>query len=156
MKSQNFEKNYFDRIFGPTGSFSGGIIFIAGLVMVYFYISALFLIVFGAFVFFSRYRTVIDYENKRVKFSAMIFGFIPVGKWTLLSGDETLTVELYSRVYRAYSRANIPLDVTRADYRVFLKSPTGKFKIPLQKFKTRVEAEYAKGEYEERLALKVI
>jgi hypothetical protein len=153
MKNHNFEINYFDRVFGPTGSFSGGIIFIAGLVMVYFYIYALFLIVFGAFVFFSIYRTVINFEHKKVKFSAMIFGFIPVGKWTLLSGEETLTVELYSRVYRAYSRANIPLDVTRADYRVFLKDPSGKFKIPLQKFKTRAEAEYAKGEYEKSLGI---
>lgn len=156
MEKKSVDKNMLDMVFGPSGSFAGIIIFIAGLVMIYYSLTALILAGFGAFVAFSFSGAMIDYERKRVKFQLMLFGLIPIGKWIQLSGEEQLKVELYSRNYRTYSRANIPVDIKRADYRVFILHPSGKFRFPLQKFKTRQEAAEAAHGFAIRLGAKII
>jgi hypothetical protein len=156
MEKKSIEKNMLDMVFGPTGSFAGIIIFIAGLVMIYYSMTALIMAGFGAFVAFSFSGAMIDYDRRRVKFQLMLFGLIPLGKWIQLSGEENLKVELYSRSYRTYSRANIPLDIKRADYRVFILHPSGKFRFPLRKFKTRQEAVEAAQDIANRLGAKII
>lgn len=153
MEKKLKEVNILEMFFGPVGSFAGIVIFISGIVMLYFSLKAIVLIVFGAFVGFTFNCTCIDYERKRVRFQVRLFGFIPIGKWIYVTGEEIIFVELYARRFRTYSRANIPIDVTRADYRIFFRDKEGKIKIPLKKFKTRAEAEYAQGEYEEKLGI---
>ncbi len=153
METKLREVNRLEMFFGPVGSFAGIFIFTAGMVMLYFSLKAIALIIFGAFVGFTFNCTCIYYEIKRVRFQVRLFGFIPVGKSVKIKGDEKLIVELYARRFRTYSRANIPIDVSGADYRVFLRDTEGKIKIPLKKFQTRAEAEHAKGEYEIKLGI---
>ena len=105
---------------------------------------------------FSFSEAMIDYEGKRAKFQLMLFGLIPICKWIHLGGGENLKVELHSRNYSTYSRANIPLDIKRADYRVFVLHPYGKFRVPLQKFKTKQEAVAVANDFASKLGLVII
>lgn len=68
--------NKLGKSFGPVGSFSGMILFVAGFVLTFFYISGLILVLVGAFVGFSTESALIDPEKKRVRFSNNLFGII--------------------------------------------------------------------------------
>lgn len=145
--------NKLDKLFGPSGSFSGQIIFYAGIIMLYYSFMAVVLIVLGAFVGFSTEGIKIDFDNKKVKTLIILFGFLPFGKWIQIKGDERIVVKASGRTYRTYSMANIPLDIRASDYRVILKNPSEKFKIHLQKFKTKKDAEEMATSYARLLQL---
>jgi len=111
---------------------------------------------FGAFMAFPLLVVMIDCAGKGAKFHLMLFGLIPIGKWMHLSGEENMKVELYSRNYSTYSRANIPLDIKRADCRVFVLHLSGKFRVPLQKLKTKQEAVATSNDFAAKLRLVII
>lgn len=110
----------FDKTFGPVASFSGIIIFIAGLIATYYALTGLVLVFIGAFIGFTDSSTTIDTENKKVKFSDNIFGIIKVGKWISVDKNMQIGIKQRNKVYRTYSRSNRTLDLEIHDKKLYL------------------------------------
>jgi hypothetical protein len=109
-----------DKSFGPAGSTAGVIVFIAGLAMVYFHFTGLILVVVGAFVGFSTSSAILDYDQKRIRFSNNIFGIIKTGKWMLVDPTMKVGLKKSNRAYRAYSQGNRTTETTLTDFRVYI------------------------------------
>ncbi|MBW6480525.1 MAG: hypothetical protein K0B37_13945 [Bacteroidales bacterium] len=123
-------------MFGPVGATAGKILFLAGLVITWFYVSGLILVLIGAFVGFTSTITWIDFDKKRLRFATRLFGFIPTGKWIFVHKDMKLGIKKSNQVWRAYSRGNQTLDIADNDYVLFLFDANGKAIIPIQKSST--------------------
>ena len=125
--------NRLDKSFGPVGSFSGIVVFIAGLVSVYFSLFAFILVLIGAFVGFSYSSTWIDMERQRVRFSNNIFGLIKTGPWVQIENNMKIGIKKSNQVWRSYSRSNRTLDIANEDYRLILYNLEGKMVMPIKK-----------------------
>ena len=126
--------NKLEKVFGPFGSSAGFFLFLGGILATYFSLSGLVIALVGAFVSFTTTSTFIDPENKRVKHSNNIFGFIPVGKWISLNREMKLGLRKSHLGYRAYTRGTQPVDIHYNDIRIFLYNSDNKQLIPLKKF----------------------
>ncbi|MEI7661293.1 MAG: hypothetical protein WCK34_03815 [Bacteroidota bacterium] len=109
-----------DNSFGPVGATAGVMVFVAGVILVFFHLTGIILILTGAFVGFSSSSTILDYDNRRIMFSNNIFGIIKTGKWILIEPGMKLGIRESNQAYRAYSQGNRTLDLTRNDFRIFL------------------------------------
>ena len=126
-------KNKIDPMFGPVGATAGKILFFAGLIITWFYVSGLILVLIGAFVGFTVTTTWIDFDKKRLRFATRLFGFIPTGKWIFVHKDMKLGIKKSNQVWRAYSRGNQTLDIADDDYVLFLFDANGKDVLPILK-----------------------
>lgn len=125
--------NKLDKLFGPTGTTAGIVIFVAGLIMMYYSFSALILVLLGAFVGFTFTAAIIDPHRRRVKYAWFIFGMWPTGKWIAIDPEMKLGIRKSNEVWRTYSRTNQILDIPDRDYRVLLYDIKGKVIMPLIK-----------------------
>lgn len=100
------------------------------------YPSALVLVLIGGFVGFTDTSTLINYDKKQVKFCNNIFGFIPVGKWMSLENSMKIGIKESNLTYRAFSRGNRALDITRNDFRLVLMDTNNREVMPLKKTHT--------------------
>ncbi|OQA01620.1 MAG: hypothetical protein BWY70_00313 [Bacteroidetes bacterium ADurb.Bin408] len=75
------EKNKLDKTFGAVGMSAGLLLMVVGAAIVFFSFTGIVLIALGAFVAFTYTATLIDFNNKRIKFATYVFGIIPWGKW---------------------------------------------------------------------------
>lgn len=130
------ETNRLDKVFGATGTSAGIFLFIAGLIVLFFYISGLILMLLGAFIGFTSTSTLVDYDHSRIRFSNNIFGFIPVGKWIKITDEMTIGIRKSEVTWRTYSRSNQALDIDETDYRLFLFDADGQPILPVKKTAT--------------------
>lgn len=142
--------NKLDKSFGPVGSTSGIFLFIAGLALVYFNLSGLFLILLGAFVGFTSTCTIVDSNNKRIKFATNLFGVFKFGKWIDLEPEMTLGIKKSNKDWRTYSQGNRTLDISNSDYRIVLYNKSNHEIIPIKKV---MSIELANAELEKLSAL---
>jgi len=130
-------KNYrLDQSFGPVGTVAGISLFAVGLIMIFFSLSGLIAIIIGTFVGFTYSSTLVDYDQKRLKFSNNIFGLIKIGKWIIIESNMKLGVKKSSKAWRAYSRSNRTIDLSGKDYRLILYDSMGKQIMPIKKTTT--------------------
>ena len=122
-----------DKSFGAAGSVAGICVFIAGLVMIWSYLSGIVLVAIGAFTGFSYSSTFIDYARKRVKFSNNIFGFIRIGKWVEIDPSMKIGIRESNQKYSTSSRGGRMLQVTEHDFRIILIDQRNQEIMPLQK-----------------------
>ena len=136
--------NKFEKIFGPSGTFAGYMLIIAGLITLLKGFGII-LILLGAFVSFSVSGTMLNTENRKIKYYTNLFGIFKSGKWNDLDLFREIVVRRSNRNYRTYSRSNRTLDIKQTDYRIFLITSDHRKKVPLKKFKNlddaRTEAE---------------
>jgi hypothetical protein len=133
--------NKLDKSFGPVGSFSGIIVFVAGLASVWFSLFSLLLLVIGAFVGFTYSSTEIDFDRKRVRFLNNLFGILKTGEWLNVNPDMKIGISRSGRIWRTYSGGNRTLDRTTEDFRLILYDSKGKELMPLAKTKDVDSAE---------------
>ena len=126
-------KNKLDVTFGPVGTSTGLFLFLGGVVATYFSPLGLLLVLVGAFIWLTSTSTLIDTENKRVKFSNNLFGIIPVGKWIEIKPVMKLGLKKVHRGYRAYTRGTQPADIHLNDFRIILYDPDNKEIFHLKK-----------------------
>jgi hypothetical protein len=138
-------KNRLDKSFGPVETFAGFILFIAGIVLAYFYFSAAFLILIGGFVGFTSTSAIIDYDKRRIKFSNDIFGIIPSGKWVQILPNMKICIKESNQTYRAYSQGNRTLDIDKKDFRLILLDFENNEIMPIKRFST---LDLARAEHE--------
>jgi len=136
----------FEKAFGPVASYSGYVILFAGLIATYYSLTALILVIFGAFVGLTNSCTTIDYTNRKAKFSNNIFGFIKIGKWFDITDDMTIGIKKSKKIYRTYSRSNRILDIATKQIKIFLFDSHG---IPIIPLKTIAKADNAEKELED-------
>jgi len=130
------KKNKLDKSFGSVGTSAGVILFVAGVIITYFYISGLILMLLGAFIVFTSTSTLIDYDKKRVKFSNDIFGIIKIGKWITIEPDMKIGIKKSDVTWRAYGASNQALDVIEKDFRFILFDSNNKEIMQIEKMET--------------------
>lgn len=113
-------KNKLDKSFGPSGTFAGYTLFVAGLVITYSNWGGILLIILGAFMGFSSTGTVIDTDKKRIRFSNNLFGFIPAGKWIDIDPSMKLGIKESNITWTTFSRSNRSIDTVKKDFRIAL------------------------------------
>ena len=127
-------RNKLDKSFGPVGSFSGIVVFIAGLGTIWFSLFSLILVLIGAFVGLSYSSVEIDFDQKKVRFLNNLFGIIKSGQWVNVKPDMKIGISKSNKAWRSYSGGNRILDIPSVDYRLFLYNSSGKNLMPLKKF----------------------
>ena len=148
--------NRIEKSFGPVGTSAGVFMFIAGLILTCFYFSGLILVLIGAFVGFTSSSTLIDYGNKRVKFSNNLFGIIQTGKWIPIEPSMKIGIKESIQTYRTYSQGNRPLDITNKDFRLILFDSDKREMMPIKKTDSLVAAKMELGIECNRLGLSKI
>jgi hypothetical protein len=148
--------NKLDKSFGAVGTSSGVFLFIAGLIITYFYFSGLILVVIGAFVGFSSTSTLIDYDKKRVKFSNNLFGILKIGKWLNIEPDMKIGIKKSDVTWRAYGVSNQSLDIVNKDFRLILFDSKDKEIMPIKKTDSLVSAKEELETLCNKLGLSVI
>jgi hypothetical protein len=148
--------NRLDKSFGPIGTFAGLIMFIVGIILIYFYFSSVLLILIGGFVGFSFSSTIIDYEKKRVKFANNIFGIIPIGKWLQILPTMKIGLKEFNQTYRAYSQGNRTLAVSKMDFRIILYDSDEKEIMQIKKADTLISAKGDRDTIGNQLGLKIV
>lgn len=124
-----------DNSFGPAGTTSGIIIFVAGVIMTWFSLTGLILVLPGSFLGFTSTFVTIDFDNKRVKFFTLLCGIIPVGKWMSIDPGMKLGIRKNTRLWKTYSRSNRSLETKECDIRLLLFDKDGKVIFALKKYK---------------------
>jgi hypothetical protein len=145
--------NRLDRSFGPSGSFAGVILFIAGLIITCFSWPGLLLVLPGAFVGFTFSSALIDDEKKRVRFSNNIFGIIKTGQWIDIRPGMTIGIKKSDVRWRTFSMGSRTLDVARSDFRMVLYDSGNKEIMPLQKCESFDAAKLERESLEFRLGV---
>jgi hypothetical protein len=127
-------KNKLDKTFGPFGTSTGFFMMILGIVATYFSFFGIFIVVIGAFACFTSTSTIIDTDNKKIKYSDNLFGIIPVGKWIDIKPDMKIGLKKSHRGYRAYIRGTQKIGIHYNDIRIFLYDSDNKQLVPINKF----------------------
>lgn len=149
--------NKLDNSFGPAGTSAGIFLFMAGVGITFFYSPlGIILMVIGAFVGFSNSSTLLDFDQKRVKFSNNLFGLIPIGKWIPIEKEMALSIKRSNRSWRAYSRSNRTLDTSEKDYRIMLLDKNGKEIMPIKKYSAIEAAKADLGPLSQQLGLSAV
>jgi len=150
-------ENYkLDKSFGPVGTSAGVLLFIAGIAICYISFLGLIFILIGAFIGFSSTSTIIDFDQKQIKFSNNLFGFLKVGKWIPINPYMKIGIKKSKKVWRAYSRGNRTLDITDSDYRIILYNSENKEIMPIKKTISLDSAKVELDKLSNRLGLNVI
>jgi len=126
-------RNKMDRTFGPFGSSTGFFLMIGGLVATWFSIFGLLIVLTGAFVAFTSSGVQIDTENKRLRYSDNLFGFIKTGKWTDIKPGMKLGIKKSHRGYVGYIRGTQAMGIHEYDYRIILYDSDGNKIMPVKK-----------------------
>jgi hypothetical protein len=134
-----------DPFFGPVGAIAGKVVLLAGVASAFYSAYALLFAVVGAFVGFSGTGADIDAVRRRVRPTNDWFGLFRSGRWIEVQSAMMLGIGDHRSVYRAYSRGNVPLDVTKRDFRVLLLDADHHVLVTLCVRKTR---ELAQNELE--------
>ena len=113
-------KNRLDKSFGPSGTFAGYTILVAGLVTTYSNWGGILLVIIGAFMGFSSTSAIIDTDNKRIKFSNNLFGVIPNGKWIDIVPAMKLGIKESNITWTTFSRSNRSIETLKKDFRIAL------------------------------------
>ncbi len=61
-------KNRLDKSFGPAGTFAGIVLFIAGIILTYFYLSGVIIILIGAFAGFTGTSAIAELDEMTHQF----------------------------------------------------------------------------------------
>ncbi len=150
------EIHQFEKAFGPGASFSGKIIFVVGLFVSYYTLTGLILVLTGAFLGFTNTCTTIDFEQRRVKHSNNLFGFIKTGKWMNINDSMKTAICKSKHIYRTNSQSNKTVDIETESTLICLFDSEGKKIMPLKKVISIEKQENELFELSEKLKLTII
>jgi len=133
-------KNKIEKPFGPAATTTGIVMFIAGIIYTYYSIVGIIMIVSGAFIGFTSIKTFLNIDKKEIKFSNVLFGIFPAGKWIKISSEMTIGLQNSRRGFRTYSRGMRTNDAIIKDIRIALYGSNSKKIGPIKKCETRKSA----------------
>ena len=135
------ENNKLDKTFGPIGSFAGIVILLFGAYACFYSWIGITTVIVGLFLAFTDTSAKLDFENKRIKYSLNIFGFLSIGHWTEIKQGMRFIVKNPTRVYTANSQSNRKTEVSQKDYRVILQNDKEQDLMAVKKFVDKENAE---------------
>ncbi len=145
-----------DKSFGPTGSFSGLLLVLVGVILVPFYWTGAILILIGAFVGFTANGCEINTDTRQFRQYHLWLGLIKTGSWHSLDRFSGIRVVNTRTSYRSYSLSNRSNVVTKADFRVVLESGTPQSRVEVLASKTKEEADEEALKLSEILGLEIL
>jgi len=148
--------NKLDNAYGPVGRASGSLLLLAGVILVFYSFSGLILILMGGFIGFTYTSVNVDFYRRRVKFTNMILGIVPVGKWLVIQDDMKIGIKKSNKSWSAYSRGNRELEIPANDYRLILCDSKGREIMAVKKFDSLEEAKISLDVYSKQLGTGVI
>ena len=126
-------KNKIHNTFGPYESFAAKLVFIAGCAMVGFSLTAILLILAGAFFGFTYFSATIDLDGHRVRNGDVLFGIFGTGKWMEIEPEMTVGLMKRENVRRISSLSNRRVSVPESEFMVVLFDAEGKKLLSLNK-----------------------
>lgn len=147
--------NKIDKLFGPSGAFSGYVLIAVGVISSFFYPEAIFLIIVGAFTAFTSSGTIIDIDEKKVKHYFSYFGLLNLGKWIALDNFLAIKISKSNVSYSTFSQSNRQTDTKKQGYRISLAGQTSKKDIPIKHCKTLEDAKNEAEKYSKELDLPI-
>jgi hypothetical protein len=136
------KRNYnHGKLFSPSPVFTGYVLIAGGLLGISYSVTALFLIIPGAFMAFTSTGTILDIHNKRVKPYTSFFGIIRTGKWINQDKFTRFNIDRATRKYTTYSRGSVRFDMDISDIRLMLINRDGTLKVVINKYKKFSEAQ---------------
>ena len=145
-----------DKSFGPTGSFSGLILVLVGVILVPFYWTGAILIIIGAFVGFTASGCEINTNTRQVRQYHLLLGLFKTGTWQSLDRFSGLRVVQTRNSYRSYSLSNRSTVTIKEDFRVVLEAATPQSRVEVLKSGTREEADEEARKLAEILGLEIL
>lgn len=128
------KKYKLDRVFGPFGTSTGAFMFLGGIIATWFTVYGLFIAIIGAFVAFTTTSSLLDTDNKRIKLSNNLFGFIRVGKWIYIKSEMKIGIKRSHSGFQGYIRGTQPIGIHSHDFRIYLYTSENKPIMPIGKF----------------------
>jgi hypothetical protein len=122
------------RFFGPSSSFTGYSLIAGGLIAMYFSLTALFVIIPGAFMAFTFSGCILDTDTRKVRPYTSLFGFIRAGKWIDIKNFTRFNIVRTTSKYSTYSRGSVRLDMSESDIRLLLTDRNGTKKVVLGRY----------------------
>jgi hypothetical protein len=138
------QNNNFGKFFGPSFTFTGYALIVAGLFTVSYSFTALFLVIPGMFIAFTYTGTIIDIEKKRMKPYTSLFGFIRTGKWIEINRFSRFSIEKLIRKFTTYSRGSVRFDMNISNINLVLLNHDNTIKVVLNKFSNFEDAQKEK------------
>ena len=132
--------NRIDMFMGPSATFAGYVLIIAGTICSFRSLAGLILVIAGMFMSFSFNGTIIDFNKGLIKPYTAIFGLIRVGTWYPADVFDRFRIYRSRRSYTTYSRANVPLTIKNTDIRLDLLKGDGSLKVTINRYDTFEEA----------------
>ncbi len=120
------KRNRLDSSFGTFGIIFGVVLVLYGIYACFTSPIGAITIVVGLFLLLSNTSTLVDFDNKRFKFTTNIFGIIRIGYWIIYKPSMDFAV----RECKKYG-----------DFRIVLINDSGNYLVDIKKYKTKKEAE---------------
>jgi hypothetical protein len=124
-----------NKIAGPSGTFSGYILLIFGIISTIFTLTGVVVLIIGLFLAFSYYCSSIDSENRRVRNGIKLFSWVISGRWTDVDDTYKTEIRKVKGKYTVYSSSNRKLELEQTDYKIYIYSTQHSKRIALAKFK---------------------
>ncbi len=135
-------KNKQEKIFGPSGSFAGYILMLAGVLTIHRVIGIIPLSI-GAIVAFSHYGIIIDTEDNKFKHYLSILGIL-IGHWISLKNVSEIIIVKRSILYGVFSQSNREHITRQTSIRLYFYNQAPRIRVNIKSFKFLNEAlEYA-------------
>jgi hypothetical protein len=138
MKLRNHK---FGKFFGPSFTYTGYALIIAGIFAISYSATSLFLLIPGLFIAFTSTGTIIDTENKKVRPYTLFFGLFRTGKWIEITRSSRFSIEKARQRYTLYSRANNRFDMDLSFINLLLINKDGTSKVKLNQYNTFEDAQ---------------
>lgn len=129
------------KFFGPSASYAGLILIAAGILTMSYSLTALVLVVPGAFLAFTSTGTLIDTANKRIRPYTSFFVIIRTGKWINIDQFTRFSISKATRKYTSYSRANVRFDMDVSAIRLLLLNHDGTRKVVINNYEKFEDAQ---------------
>jgi hypothetical protein len=130
----SIRNNKFGKFFGPSFTYTGYALVIAGIFAISYSLTALLLILPGLFIALTYTGTMIDMGNLKVKPYTSYFGFIKSGNWQDINQFSRFSIEKSKANYTLYSRGSVRYDMNISSINLLLLSHDGSRKVVLNKF----------------------
>jgi hypothetical protein len=131
MSVRNYNHGKF---FGPVQIYMGYVFIASGIFCAFYALTALLLIIPGAFMSFTYTGTLLDIDNRKVKSYTTLFGLFMTGNWISIDQFTRFNIQRATRNYTSYSRGSVKFDMNISDIKLILTNRNGSKKVVLNRY----------------------
>jgi hypothetical protein len=143
------------KIAGPSGTFSGYVLVVFGIISTIFTFSGIVVLIIGLYLAFGQFCSMIDSENRKLKMGIKLFGWAIPDRWTEIDDTYKLEIRKVKGKYTVYSSSNRKLELEQTDFKIFIYSTLYSRRMAIAKFKELDKAQNEIETIRELLKLKM-